>query len=181
LHLSYQLAYDYWYSKHVEVFNFEVHSTLPNSAIQSVEMKNFLQLLDPSGFPDCNEGRFSNWLMTEWGSLTASQKFSRSELSLWLVATKMKSAYRFSIDATGGNASDYRNSTSTPEEWRANVAKVLSKHNGNKAHAAKELGISRARVGQLVSSPGKVDRKPLTLSAQDPFGMANKSPSNKRS
>ncbi len=69
----------------------------------------------------------------------------------------------------------------TPEKWREYVGGVLAKHNGNKTHAAKEIGISRARVGQLINNPEKTDRKPLAFSVQDPFGIAKKRASNKRS
>ncbi len=69
----------------------------------------------------------------------------------------------------------------SPEAHRARVIEVVAKHNGNQTHAAKELGISRSRVGQLIKNSEKADRKPLAFSPQDPFGIAKKPPSNRRS
>lgn len=72
---------------------------------------------------------------------------------------------------TGRDALQLQNPlTRTPEQWRAHVKKVLQEHDGNQTQAAKALGISRARVGQLVGPPP--DRKGLAGNPQDPFGIA---------
>jgi hypothetical protein len=117
-----------------------------------------------------NSGAWSNY---ETG------KFTRAELIRWILAIGMKSVYPFSMDKRirlDLEADPDR----TPEQWRAHVKEVLEKHNGNKTHAAKELGITRTRVGQLTTTD-KVERKPLALSPQDPFGIAKKPVSNRRS
>jgi len=69
----------------------------------------------------------------------------------------------------------------SPDARREHVSKVLVKHGGNQTHAGKELGISRTRIGQLIGNTKKESRKPLAFSPQDPFGIATKPASKKRS
>ena len=124
------------------------------------------------------------WLDSD-DAVFSDQTFSREQLSRWLKAINAKSVYQFLSDTplraeleTSTKSEDYEPS---PAERRTNVREVLAKHNGNQTQAAKELGISRARVGQLIKNPGNSGRKPLAFSAQDPFGMAKKPTSNKHS
>jgi hypothetical protein len=55
----------------------------------------------------------------------------------------------------------------TPEQRRARVSAVVDKHDGNKSAAAKELGISRERVRQLVTP--KAHSGPGPINPNDPF------------
>jgi hypothetical protein len=117
---------------------------------------------------------FYRWLDNDREASFYQQRFTRPELSRWLLAIGMNSVYQFSSETPIADEL-------TPEQWRACVADAVVRHNGNKTQAATELGITRQRVSQLTNNPDKTGRKPLAFSAQDPFGMANKPASNKRS
>lgn len=69
------------------------------------------------------------------------------------------------------------------EDRRAMAHALLEKHDGNKAAVAREMGISRTRVNQLLSDNKlavRAERKPLTTTPSDPFGLAAKSLNKKK-
>lgn len=92
------------------------------------------------------------------------QRFSRRSLSTWLYWSEIDSAFDFrSLDAV------------TPEQRREQVKRVVDECNGNKSEAARQLGISRTRVDQLLSTP-KAGLNPLREDvtggvAHDPFSL----------
>lgn len=61
----------------------------------------------------------------------------------------------------------------TPEARRALAERLLEKHNGNQSAAAREMGVSRTRINQLLARPEKA--QPLALKASDPFSLVAKS------
>ena len=69
----------------------------PNDALESVEMSELYRRLDPD-----NDSNFVNWLGDEYYSGFDTQRFSRREIALWLVAIGQKSAYSFDPALTSG-------------------------------------------------------------------------------
>jgi len=192
LRASYHLAWCYWHVRCDGFFELNEEEVLPDNAIQSIGMQSLAAKLISNMASSGMQEYFCNWIGWEtsdepkpFGSGFSQQRFSREELARWLRAIGLKSAYSFTEDTPSrtslADLSKLVGGRRSPEQWREQVADVLDKHNGNKTKAAKELGISRVRVGQLVNVPSSSDRKPLTALPQDPFGRTNKSASNKRS
>ncbi len=67
---------------------------------------------------------------------------------------------------------------STSPDRRALARDLLAKHHGNKSAVAREMGISRTRVGQLVDDAKPT--QPLAVAASDPFGISCKPLKTKR-
>ncbi len=93
--------------------------------------------------------------------LFEKQQFARQDVVDWIKSNSLKSKYAFELEQE------------TPEKYRKKVQHVVEKHGGNKTKAAKELGITPQRVGQLLKA--REGPKPLSFNAHDPFGKVAKS------
>ncbi len=95
------------------------------------------------------------------------QSFSREDLREWITWMGVSSEYKFEAVETV-----------TPEARREAIREMVAQCNGNKAEAARQLGISRQRVDQLLSTKSTEKRKPLNPFMQDPFGRSGSSEGN---
>jgi hypothetical protein len=94
----------------------------------------------------------------------AIQRFDRGMMDYWLKEIQLTSVFEFGDTTTA----------TSPEARRLKVRELMEKHQGNKAAVARELGITRQRVGQLIGDRN-VGRKALRPTAQDPFGLVRNS------
>lgn len=110
LRSSYHEAWGYWHTRCDGFFTFNEDATLPESAIQSVEMQGNAKSLIRCGFSEQGIEFFSRWVGAETsqdGEFSAfnKQKFSRPELARWLRALGTKSAYPFEASNPTSNES----------------------------------------------------------------------------
>ncbi len=100
---------------------------------------------------------FLSWMDTAIDRF-AQQRFSRDAIDYWVELSGVRSQYVFA------NAPD----ESSPAKRREKARELLTLHQGNKSAVAREMGISRTRVDQLLGGKAKA-RKSLRTSWQDPF------------
>lgn len=98
------------------------------------------------------------------------QVFLRADVVEWIKNSALSSQYEFQF------------TRETPEQRRKRVARIVEEHGGNKAAAARALGITATRVTQLLQ-PKESDHghKPLSFLAHSPFGINSKPSNGKRS
>ena len=104
LRLSYQSAWGYWHSRFVGDFVFNEKFKIHEDAIQSVAMAGYAIMFRHRALKNMTDEYFSRWFDSESsddGELSGFfvQRFSRMELSRWLFAVGMRSAYSFALDA----------------------------------------------------------------------------------
>lgn len=112
------------------------------------------------------------------------------DLNTWLKGNEISSAFKFvdgqcvvvtsleqnwhSTVNSPGQKEQENEEFLTPKERSARIADVVARHGGNRTKAAKELKISRQRIGQILQKHSASNGKPISFSPQDPFGLAKK-------
>jgi hypothetical protein len=100
LRSSYQSAWGYWHTRCDGEFEFNEEVTLPDTAIQSVEMLHYVGMFVQPGLTEERKESFCRWLGWKTsedgvGSGFGHSTYSRQELNRWLRALGLKSAYQF--------------------------------------------------------------------------------------
>ncbi|WP_175837305.1 helix-turn-helix domain-containing protein [Burkholderia anthina] len=86
---------------------------------------------------------------------------------------------RLEVEHQSATGERYEAQQETPEQYRVRVAEAVKRNNNNKAAAARELGISRQRVSELVGSKNqKSVAKKTANTAHDPFAQIRRKKAN---
>jgi hypothetical protein len=116
--------------------------------LESVELHWWRRQVEPGTW-----GSYCDWVKAETESRFEHQRFTRQELTRWLVEIKFESRYKFDIDNSdavrtiAGNGGGGTIKRWTPER-KQKLAEHRAKH-GIKA-AATEFNISESRIRQLL-------------------------------
>jgi hypothetical protein len=112
LRSCYHSAWGYWHTRCDGNFELNEHVTLPDIAIQSVTMASYGGMFVRHGFTEKGKEFFCRWVgweTSEDGEFSGflHQRYSRQELSRWLKALGLSSAYQFvATEAVRKNAVD---------------------------------------------------------------------------